>query len=230
MSLTHRRPVLIVLEDAHWSDPTTLEMVSRAVDRIVNLRVLLIVTFRSEFKPPWIGQPHVTTLTINRLTRRETDAMIDRVAGNKLIPAAIRQDIIDRTDGIRLFVEEITKAVLEAKSQSAAELPEGESPVSTDRKATVALASALPVPESLHASLMARLDRLGPAKEIAYHALKDARAIGQAATLLYVLNFIPLTHFHCRNYAAANAQLEEGAALAEEKGAFLSKMQRMLIR
>jgi hypothetical protein len=80
------------------------------VDRIRTLRVLLLVTFRPEFEAPWIGQPHVTALTINRLTQRDVDAMIDRVVGNKLIPAAIRQDIIERTDGIPLFVEEMTKA------------------------------------------------------------------------------------------------------------------------
>ena len=85
-----------------------------------NLRVLLIVTFRPEFEPPWIGRPHVTALTINRLAQREVDAMIDRVVGNKLLPASVRQDIIERTDGIPLFVEEMTKAVLEAESEGAA--------------------------------------------------------------------------------------------------------------
>ena len=81
---------------------------------------LLIVTFRPEFEPPWIGRPHVTSLTINRLAEREVDAMIDRVVGNKLLPASIRQDIIERTDGIPLFVEEMTKAVLEAESEGEA--------------------------------------------------------------------------------------------------------------
>jgi len=81
----------------------------------------LIVTFRPEFDPPWIGRPHVTALTINRLAEREVGALIDRVVGNKPIPASIRQDIIERTDGIPLFVEEMTKAVLEADSESTAE-------------------------------------------------------------------------------------------------------------
>src|SRR5262249_26698079 len=120
-ALTRQRPVLQIFEDAHWADPTSLEVFGRAVDRIRTLRVLLIVTFRPEFEPPWIGQPNVTALTINRLTRREVDAMIDRVAGNKALPANIRQDIIERTDGIPLFVEEMTKAMLEAESQGAAE-------------------------------------------------------------------------------------------------------------
>ena len=118
--------------------------------------MLLIVTFRPEFEPPWIGQPHVTALTINRLTRREVEAMIDRVVGNKLLPANIQQDIIERTDGIPLFVEEMTKAVLEAKSEDEAQ-----------QTAAAIPSSALAVPASLHASLMARLDRLGPAKEVA---------------------------------------------------------------
>jgi predicted ATPase len=146
----------MIFEDVHWSDPTSLEALGRAVDRIASLRVLLIVTFRPEFEPPWIGRPHVTGLTINRLTRREVDAMLDRVVGDKLLPSSIRQDIIERTDGIPLFVEEMTKAVLEAEGEDEA------------RRTAAAIPSpALAVPASLHASLMARLDRLGPAKELA---------------------------------------------------------------
>ena len=126
------------------------------VDQIATLRVLLIVTFRPEFEPPWIGRPHVTALTLNRLAQREVGAIIDRVVGNKLLPANIRQDIIERSDGIPLFIEEMTKAVLEAESQGAAE------------QTVAAIPSpARAVPASLHASLMARLDRLGPAKEVA---------------------------------------------------------------
>ena len=154
--LTRQQPVLMVLEDAHWADPTSLEVFGRLVHRIAPLRVLLIVTFRPEFDPPWIGQPHVTAMTINRLPRREVSDMIDRVAGNKLLPASIRQDIIERSDGIPLFVEEMTKAVLETESEVAAQ-----------RTVAAVPSPALAVPASLHASLMARLDRLGPAKEVA---------------------------------------------------------------
>ena len=118
--LTRSNPVLMVFEDAHWTDPSSLEVLGRVVERIATLRVLLIVTFRPEFEPPWIGRPHVTALTINRLAQREVGAMIDRVIGNKALPASIRQDIIERTDGIPLFVEEMTKAVLEAGSESEA--------------------------------------------------------------------------------------------------------------
>jgi predicted ATPase len=109
----------MVFEDAHWSDPTSLEAFGRVVDRTATLRVLLLVTFRPEFAPPWIGQPHVTALTLNRLPRRAIDAMIDGVVGNKPLLASIRQDIIERTDGIPLFVEEMTKAVLEAGNEAA---------------------------------------------------------------------------------------------------------------
>ena len=152
--LTRFSPVLIIFEDVHWTDPTSLEAFARTVDRIETLRALLIVTFRPEFVPPWIGRPYVTALTVNRLTQREAGAMIDNVVGNRVLPASIRQDIIERTDGIPLFVEEMTKAVLESSSEGAAE----------HAAATV---PARPVPASLHASLMARLDRLGAAKEVA---------------------------------------------------------------
>jgi predicted ATPase len=154
--LTRQNPVLMIFEDVHWTDPTSMELFGRAVDQIASLRVLLIVTFRPEFVPPWIGRPHVTPLTINRLAQRDVGAMIDRVVGNKLLPASIRQDIIERTDGIPLFVEEMTKAVLEAEGESEAR-----------RTAAVVPSPVLAVPASLHASLMARLDRLGPAKEVA---------------------------------------------------------------
>jgi predicted ATPase len=172
-AFARKNPVLMIFEDAYWADPTSLELFSGAVDWAPARRVLLIITFRPEFAPPWIGQPHVTALTLNRLARREVEAMIDRVVGSKLLPAHIRQDIIERTDGIPLFVEEMTKAVLEAESQSVAE-----------RTVAAVPSATLAVPATLHASLMARLDRLGSAKEVAQigatigrefpHALLDA--------------------------------------------------------
>jgi predicted ATPase len=155
-ALARSSPVLMVFEDAHWSDPTSLEALGPAVERIRTLSVLLIVTFRPEFEPGWKRQPHVTRLGLNRLVPREVGAMIDDIAGNKPLPANMRQDIIERTDGIPLFVEEMTKAVLEAESEDEAR-----------RAAALVPSPALAVPSSLHASLMARLDRLGPAKELA---------------------------------------------------------------
>jgi tetratricopeptide (TPR) repeat protein len=155
-ALAGQNPLLMVFEDAHWSDPTSLEALGRIVDRIASLRVLLFVTFRPEFAPPWIGHPHVTALTLNRLPKRDIETVIDNVVGNKLIPASIRQDIIERTDGIPLFAEEMTKAVLEAGSEGAAQHSVASFP-----------SPALAVPASLQASLMARLDRLGAGKELA---------------------------------------------------------------
>jgi predicted ATPase len=155
-ALSRSEPVLMIFEDAHWTDPTSLELVGRILERIVALPVLLIVTYRPEFQPPWLGLPHVTALTINQLNRRDVDAIIDRIVGNNPLPAGVREDMIERTDGIPLFIEELTKAVLEAGSEEEA------------RKTTAAIPSPrLQIPATLHASLMARLDRLGPAKELA---------------------------------------------------------------
>jgi len=162
---TRQTPVLMIFEDVHWIDPTSLEALARVLDRVRSLCVLLIVTFRPEFEAPWIGRPHVTALIINRLAERDIKAIIDQVVGNKPLPTDIRQDIIERTDGIPLFVEEMTKAVLEAESEGEAQ-----------RTAAVVPSPAVAVPASLHASLMARLDRLGPAKEVA----QIGAAIGRA--------------------------------------------------
>jgi predicted ATPase len=92
----------MIFEDVHWIDPTTLEAVGRTVERLKTLPVLLIVTYRPEFDAPWIGRPYVTTFNLNRLDEREIAAMIDRVTGNKAMPDSIKQDIIERTDGIPL--------------------------------------------------------------------------------------------------------------------------------
>ena len=154
--LAKKRPVLMICEDAHWVDPTSLEVFGRTVDQIKTLPVLLIVTFRPEFNAPWAGRSHVTSLALNRLGEREAAAIIARLAGNKVLPADMMAEIVERTDGIPLFVEEMTKAVLEAESEGEARRTAGAVP-----------SPALAVPASLHASLMARLDRLGPAKEVA---------------------------------------------------------------
>jgi class 3 adenylate cyclase/predicted ATPase len=154
-ALTRQNPMLMIFEDAHWADPTSLEVLSRVIDRIRNLRVLLLVTFRPEYEPSWFAQAHVTALVINRLAECEASAMIDNIAAGKL-SEGIRQDIIERTDGVALFVEEMTKALVEAGGED------------VEQRAVVAAPlPALAVPASLHASLMARLDRLGAAKEVA---------------------------------------------------------------
>jgi class 3 adenylate cyclase/predicted ATPase len=156
MALAQQSPLLMIFEDVHWIDPTSLEALGRGIDRIKPFGVLLIVSYRPEFEPPWIGRPYVTTLTLGRLGERDIAALIDGLAGNNPLPASLRQDIIERTDGIPLFVEEMTKAVLEAETEGQARLTAAAVP-SPERA----------VPASLHASLMARLDRLGPAREVA---------------------------------------------------------------
>ena len=123
--LAHQQPVLMIFEDAHWVDPTSLEVFGRVVDRIKTLPVLLIVTFRPEFDAPWVGQSHVTSLTLNRLGEREAAAIIAHLVGNKELPADVLAEIIERTDGIPLFVEEMTKAVLEAEKARAASAQQG---------------------------------------------------------------------------------------------------------
>jgi class 3 adenylate cyclase len=169
-TLSRQKPVLMIFEDAHWADPTSLEAFDRVVDRIRTLRVLLLVTFRPEFHAPWVGRAHVTALIVNRLAEHEAGGMIDRIVGDSQLSARIRQDIIERTDGIPLFVEEMTKAVLEAGSETA-----------TARAIAAVPSPALAVPASLYASLMARLDRLGgPAKEVAQIAAAIGREFSHA--------------------------------------------------
>ena len=116
-ALSRFNPVLMIFEDVHWIDPTSLETLGRTVDRLRTLGVLLIVTYRPEFEPPWVGRPYVTALSLNRLGEREITAMIDRVTGNMALPENVKLDIIERTDGVPLFVEEMTRAVLEAESE-----------------------------------------------------------------------------------------------------------------
>jgi hypothetical protein len=148
----------MIFDDLHWIDPSSRELLDRVIERVSDWPVLLLAMFRPEFQPPWTGQPHVTMLTLARLDRRNTAAMVANIAGNAALPTQIVEEIVERTDGVPLFVEELTKAVLEAGPQAAAAL------------------SAVPhsaVPATLHASLMARLDRLGP-------AAKDAAQTGAA--------------------------------------------------
>ncbi|MEH2613043.1 class 3 adenylate cyclase [Bradyrhizobium sp. AZCC 1693] len=112
--LAERSPVLMIQEDVHWADPTSRDLLDRTIEHIRALPVLFIVTFRPEFVPPWLGQPHVTALGLSRLGPRDNAEMIARVAGGKELPAALKEQIVARTDGVPLFVEELTKSVLES--------------------------------------------------------------------------------------------------------------------
>jgi predicted ATPase len=155
--LAAAQPVLVTYEDVHWSDPTTQELLTLAVERIQRLPVLLLITFRPELTPPWSGQPHVSALALTRLGRREGAAMVDCVVGSKALPAEVSAQIVGKTDGVPLFVEELTKTVLE-------------SGLLRDAGNRYELAGPLPplaIPSTLHDSLLARLDRLAPVKEVA---------------------------------------------------------------
>ena len=155
--LARRQPVLMVFEDVHWTDPTSRELVDLTVECIRGLPVLLIVTFRSEFQPPWTGEPQVTMLALNRLDRRDRTALVRQIAGGKELPDDVIDQIANRTDGVPLFVEELTKSVLESGL-----LREEANRYTLDR--------ALPplaIPTSLHDSLMARLDRLASVRRVA---------------------------------------------------------------
>ncbi len=148
--LAARKPVLVIYEDAHWIDPTSRELLDRTIDQLEHLPVLLLATFRPEFQPPRAGQPHVSSLGLPRLDRSETATMIAAIEGANDLPPAVAEEIAERTDGVPLFIEEVTKAILEAGADGVATV------------STVPLA-ALSVPATLQASLIARFDRLGPA-------------------------------------------------------------------
>ena len=147
----------MIFEDAHWIDPTSHELLDLTVERVRGLPALLIVTFRPEFQPPWTGQPQVTMLALNRLDRRDRTALIARIAGGKALPNEVVAQIVERTDGVPLFVEELTKSVLE-------------SDVLREEADRYVLDRALPpfaIPTTLHDSLMERLDRLAPVRRVA---------------------------------------------------------------
>jgi len=163
--LARQQPVVVVFEDAHWIDPTSRELLELTVERVRSLSVLLIVTFRPEFQQPWTGQPQVTMLALNRLDRRDRTALVTQIAGAKALPDDIIGRIADRTDGVPLFVEELTKSVLES----------GVTP--------------LGIPTSLHDSLMARLDRLASVRLVAQIGAAIGREFGYE--LLHAVSRLP---------------------------------------
>lgn len=164
-ALSRHGPVLMVFEDAHWADPTSLELLTLAVERLQTLPILLVITFRPDFQAPWAGQPHVTTVALNRLSQRARTALVEHIAGGKALPPQLLAQIVERTDGVPLFVEELTKAVLESE-----QLHEDQ-----DRYVLEQPMQQLSIPTTLQASLMARVDRLGSAREV----LQIGSAIGR---------------------------------------------------
>jgi class 3 adenylate cyclase/predicted ATPase len=188
--LARRWPVLMVFEDAHWIDPTSRELLDLTIERIPTLPVLLVVTFRPEFAPPWVCEPHTTPLALDRLSRELGAALVERVAGGKTLPPQVIDQIITRTDGVPLFVEELTKTVLESGLLK----DEG------DRYVLTGPVRPLAIPTTLHDALMARLDRsepvkFAPVKEVA----QIGAAIGRAFSYRLLAAVAPLPEAALRN-------------------------------
>jgi class 3 adenylate cyclase/tetratricopeptide (TPR) repeat protein len=166
--LARQQPVLMIFEDLHWADPTSRELLDRTVERVARMRVLLVATFRPEVEPPWTGQSHVETLSLRRLGRGESGKLVREIVGSaETLSREVVDEIVERTDGVPLFLEELTKAVVETSSSRG----------NAGQAAILSVSAVSPaIPATLHASLMARLDRLGPtAKEI----LQFGAAIGR---------------------------------------------------
>jgi class 3 adenylate cyclase/predicted ATPase len=177
--LARRQPMVMVFEDAHWIDPTSRELLDLTVERVPSLPVLLIVTFRPEFQPPWTGQPQVSVVALNRLDRRDRTVLVEQIAGGKALPAEVVAQIVDRTDGVPLFVEELTKSVLE-------------SGLLREERERYVLDRALPpfaIPTTLHASLLARLDRLASVRLVAQTGAAIGREFSYA--LLRAVSRLP---------------------------------------
>ena len=155
--LSSEQPVIALFEDAHWMDPSSLEFLGLAIEGVQRLRMLALITARPEFKAPWASQAHVTHLSLTRLSRREGSLLVGSVTDRKPLPPEILEQILDRTDGVPLFVEELTKAVIES----------GMLVDAGDHYAVMGPLSPATIPETLHDSLVARLDRIAANKEVA---------------------------------------------------------------
>jgi class 3 adenylate cyclase/predicted ATPase len=156
-AIARRQPTLMLFEDIHWADPTTLEVMDLLIHRVRNLPLLIVLTHRPEFSSRWSHYGHVTALALAKLTRPQSSAMVSRLAGGRALPGDLLDQILGKTDGVPLFVEELTKSILES-----ADLRDA-----GDRWEYVGRAGTLAIPLTLRDSLMARLDRFAPVKEIA---------------------------------------------------------------
>lgn len=170
MAMSSVKPVFIIIEDLQWVDPTTLELIGKLIEQIPTSKVFALLTYRMEFTSPWTSRSHLSHITINRLTRKQTGRMIRRIANNKRLPIDIFQEIINKTDGTPFFIEELTKMVLESEC-----LHEGE-----EFYELTGPIENLAIPSTLQDSLMARLDRLGPEKELAQLSATLGREFGHS--------------------------------------------------
>ena len=177
--LARKIPVLLLFEDVHWADASTLEALDMVVERVRELRMLALITYRPEFQPPWTGQPHVSMLALNRLDRRDRTVLVEQITGGKALPIDVIHQIADRTDGVPLFVEELTKSILE-------------SGLLRDEGDRYVLDGALPplaIPTTLHDSLMSRLDRLASVRLVAQIGAAIGREFPYA--LLHAVSRLP---------------------------------------
>ena len=163
-----QQPVLFVMEDLHWADASTLELLNLLVDQVPTARILALLTFRPEFAPPWGARSHVAHVTLTRLPQQQTETMIARLTQGKALPAEVHRQLVLKTDGVPLFIEELTKMVLESGLLS-------------EREERYELTGPLPplaIPTTLHDSLMARVDKLATVKEV----LQVGATLGQEFT------------------------------------------------
>lgn len=193
-ALSTRLPLLVLFEDVHWIDPTTSELLGLLIDAVRELPVLLVLTFRPEFEPPWKLQTHVTALQLNRFGRRQAVSLISSLTEGRPLPAEVLEVILEKTDGVPLFVEELTRTLLESGALVA----------TADGLALDGPLPLIAIPSTLHASLMARLDRLGPAKEVALRA----SVLGRSFTVELLAAVSPL----------ARAEVEDGLARLADAG------------
>jgi class 3 adenylate cyclase len=189
-----RRPSAMLFEDAHWADPTTLEVLDLLIDRAKTVPLLIVLTHRPEFQSRWSGQGHVGALNLSKLTRAQSAAIVSSLAGGKTLPAVLLEQILTRTDGVPLFVEELTKSILES----------GELKEAGDHYDYAGSARAVTIPATLRDSLMARLDRFMPAREIA----QIGAAIGREFSYELIAAVAPM----------AQVQLDDALARLSESG------------
>lgn len=204
--LADRSPVLLIVEDVHWLDPTTLDLMTRIIDRIRQMRVLLLITFRPDFRPVWAEYSHVTFLTLSRLPRRQSAELIATMTRGKVLPQEVQQAILTKTDGVPLYIEELTENLLETGV-----LAEG-----TDSFTLKAPLREMVIPDSLQALLMERVDRLGPVKEI----VQIGAAIGREFTYELLRAAVHVT----------DAQLNSALDLFVASGLILQEGERSLSR
>lgn len=199
--LAGRSPVLLIVEDAHWLDPTTLDLMTRVIDRIRQMRLLVLVTFRPDFRPVWAEYSHVTFLTLSRFPRRQSAELIATMTGGKVLPQEVQQAILAKTDGVPLYIEELTENLLETGL-----LAEG-----TDSFTLKAPLKDMAIPDSLQALLMERVDRLGPIKEI----VQIGAAIGREFTYELLRATVDVTDSQLNGaldlFVSSGLILQEGA-------------------